>query len=249
MSEHHLEKVQRPDVTQLLATHHLFAAISDDRRAKMYNTATTSNFPKGKVLFSIDDTAHNFYVIHSGWIKLYRETLDGAQAVTDILPAGQVFGEMALFNNFHYPYSAQVIENCCITSFFLKDLDDEINDNPKLGRVILDCLAHGRIRQDRELEHRTLLNAPQRIGCFLLRLIPQTAAGPVTLHLPYDKIVVASRLGMQPETFSRALTKLREETNITVHGATLIIPDIKVLSDFTCRSCSSEFPCKDICKQ
>jgi CRP-like cAMP-binding protein len=37
------------------------------------------------------------------------------------------------------------------------------------------------------------------------------AEGPVELHLPIDKALIAARLGMQPETFSRALARLRSE--------------------------------------
>jgi CRP-like cAMP-binding protein len=90
-------------------------------------------------------------------------------------------------------------------------------------------------------------NAPQRIGCFLLRLANQTALdNTITIHLPYDKTLVASRLGMQPETFSRALAKLKEKTGIRIKGATIEMESLNQLSDFSCAACSSSFPCKDL---
>lgn len=107
-------------------------------------------------------------------------------------------------------------------------------------------MARYRRQQDRELEHRTIQNAPQRIGCFLLRLTNQEEEGSVKIHLPYDKTLVASRLGMQPETFSRALNKLKDKTGIRVKGATVELDNLEQLTSYSCSACSSEFPCKDI---
>jgi CRP-like cAMP-binding protein len=89
-------------------------------------------------------------------------------------------------------------------------------------------------------------SAPQRIGCFLLRLCKAQEEGEVTLHLPYDKTLIAARLGMKPETFSRALTRLRQESDIEVKGATVSIPDIQRLVGYTCNACSNAYPCKDL---
>ena len=68
------------------------------------------------------------------------------------------------------------------------------------------------------------------------------------VKLPYDKTLVASKLGMQPETFSRALSKLKKNTGIEVQGSIITIPDFKMLSDYCCSVCSSEYPCKDLSK-
>jgi CRP-like cAMP-binding protein len=100
--------------------------------------------------------------------------------------------------------------------------------------------------QEREIEHLTIQNAPQRIGCFILRLCPKDQDKNIILQLPYDKLLLASRLGMKPETFSRALNKLRDETGIRINGARIEIGNIKQLSHFSCSACSSSYPCEDI---
>ncbi len=201
---------------------------------------------KGQILFIHEDKAESFYLITRGWIKLFRETLDGAQAVVDILTTGHLFGETSLFQDDLYPYSAEAAEASQIIALPLSVLKEEIEKNPKLALTMLSAMARYRKQQDQELEHRILQNAPQRIGCFLLRLADQNKSGPVTIHLPYDKTLVASRLGMQPETFSRALGKLKDATGITVKGATIEMDSLEQLSQYSCMACSSEFPCKDL---
>lgn len=208
--------------------------------------AQEQKYEKGKIIFIHGDDAQRFYFIKSGWIKLFRETLDGAQAVVDILPAGQIFGETSIFEDQAYPYSAEVVEPTTLVSMPISILRKEIEDNNKMAYSMLSSMARYRRQQDREIEHRSIQNAPQRIGCFLLRLADQEQVGPVSIHLPYDKTLVASRLGMQPETFSRALAKLRDATGMKVKGATIELQSLDQLVNFSCAACSSEFPCKDL---
>ena len=224
----------------------LFSGGSDDFLKEIENAAHMQQHEKGKILFIHEDEATHFFIVKKGWVKLFRETLDGTQSIVDILPQGHVFGETAIFEDQLYPYSAEVVETAEIIQIPMDLLKTEIESNNTLALNMLSSMARYRRQQDREIEHRTIQNAAQRIGCFLLRLANQDESGAVTIHLPYDKTLVASRLGMQPETFSRALTKLKDKTGIRVKGATIEMDGLNQLTDYSCSACSSEFPCKDL---
>lgn len=208
--------------------------------------STFQTVDKGQVLFVQGEKAVRFFVITYGWIKLFRETLDGTQAIVDILSSGHMFGESSLFHDDMYPYSAEAAENVEILSLPLTLLKTQLETNPKFSLALLSEMAHMRRQQDRELEHRAIQNAPQRIACFLLRLVNQSHTGSATIHLPYDKTLIAARLGMQPETFSRALAKLKETMGIEIRGSSVVLKDIHALSCYSCTACTSEFPCKDL---
>lgn len=224
----------------------IFSGCTDSFFEAAATNAAILKEPKGKMLFLHEDKAERFYIMQRGWVKVFRETLDGAQAVIDILTTGHVFGESSLFHDNLYPYSCEVVEAGQIVSLPLSALKAEIESNPKMALQMMSSMARYRRRQDQEIEHRTLQNASQRIGCFLLRLTDQNQTGPVTIHLPYDKTLVASRLGMQPETFSRALAKLKNETGIKVKGATIEMEQLTQLTEYSCVACSSNFPCVDL---
>lgn len=232
-------------VSEILKNHPLFASCTPEQLERLTSKATIQAYPKGKVVFLHEESAEACYLIQSGWVKLFRETLDGDQAIVDILNENHLFGESAIFNDGLYAYSAEIVEKATLIRIPLPLLKSDIENNSNLAFSMLTIMARYRRHQDRELEHRTLQNAPQRIGCFLLRLADQKQTGPVKIHLPYDKTLVAARLGMQPETFSRALAKLRQETNLTIKGATIEMESLKILSDYSCSACSSDFPCKD----
>lgn len=219
---------------------------SDSFFDKLEAAAIGRKYGKGKLVFVHEDQAENFYILTSGWVKLFRETLDGTQSIIDILPAGHTFGETPIFEGGLYPYSAEVVEAADIYIAPLSILKEELETNTKLSMNMLSHLIRYKRQQDRELEHMTVQNAPQRIGCFLLRLVNQSEQGSVVIHLPYDKTLLAARLGMQPETFSRALAKLKEQTGIRVNGATVEMDSLDQLVSYSCAACSSEFPCNDL---
>lgn len=225
----------------------LFTACRPETLAALSAQSVLQKENKGKVFFVQEDEAARFYIVKAGWVKLFRETLDGTQAVVDILPAGHIFGETSIFEDDIYPYGAEAADDDVeIISAPLSLLKQEIEQNPKFALSMLSAMARYRKQQDKELEHMNIQNASQRIGCFLLKLTGQEAVGPVSIDLPYDKTLVASRLGMQPETFSRALSKLKQVTGIEAKGATIHMESLDQLSDYSCSACSSNFPCKDI---
>ncbi len=233
-------------IHQIIQKIGLFSASSADFIDALAAQSRIHTAQKGKILFISHDEASHFFIILKGWVKLFRETLDGAQAVVDILPQGHMFGETCIFEDNIYSSSAEAVEPLEYIALPVSFLKAEIERNPQFAFKMLGAMTSYRKQQDEELEHRTLQNAPQRIGCFLLRLADQSEQGAVTIHLPYDKTLLASRLGMQPETFSRALAKLKDATGIRVKGATIEMDSLTQLSSYSCSACSSEFPCKDL---
>ncbi len=93
--------------------------------------STFQTVDKGQVLFVQGEKAVRFFVITYGWIKLFRETLDGTQAIVDILSSGHMFGESSLFHEDMYPYSAEAAENVEILSLPLTLLKTQLETNPK----------------------------------------------------------------------------------------------------------------------
>ena len=222
-----------------------FTKISRPELAALQSAGRPGLHGKGHVLFTQDDPAEWFYMIETGWVKLFRETLDGNEVILDVLPQGAVFGETTMFEGGIYPYGAEVVEAATITAYPVALLRDCIHSRPELALALLDHISQKNLLKDRALEHLTVMNAPQRIGCFLLRLCKTPQPGPIILHLPYDKTLVAARLGMQPETFSRALLRLQADTGIKVRGATVEIDNLNALIKYTCTACSNVFPCDD----
>ena len=201
-------------------------------------------YPKGKLLFFHGDKAEWFFVIVKGWVKLFRETIEGSEAVIDVLTEGDVFGENSIFNDEQYIFSAEVVEDVEFIAFPTSLLKYYVEKEKQVAINLLSSMSKNQRLQSREIEHLNVQNAPQRIGCFLLRLCKENRQNKIILHLPYDKTLIAARLGMKPETFSRALSKLKNDTDIKISGSTVTITNIQKIIDYTCNHCSQSFSCE-----
>ncbi len=230
----------------LLRQHSLFAAMPEDVYPLFTAAAKKLSLKKGDQLFLQDDPAEWFYFIASGWIKLFRETVDGDEAVLDVLTKGHIFGESAIFDGGVHVAGASVAENAVLLSFPTSLLKSAITKDHDVALGMLASISRKRRQQSQDIEKLSLQNTSQRIACFLLRMCRASDAEKVSLSLPYDKSLIAARLSMKSETFSRALSKLQRETSISIKGSSVVIPDTNELAAFTCSQCSQEFPCADL---
>lgn len=241
-----LKHPSSPPAGEVIGALALFDGLDAAAISRLVAAAQLRHAPKGQMLHLQDDPADYFYVIVQGWVKLFRETLEGTEAIIDVLTNGHLFGENAVFENDCYSCAAEAIEDTTLISLPTSLLKSMIESHNQLALNMLSSMSRHRLQQHREIEHLNVQNAPQRIGCFLLRLCKPDQAAPVTLHLPYDKTLIASRLGMKPETFSRALAKLKEQTGIRIVGPTVYIDRLQTLVSYTCNHCSTSFPCDDL---
>jgi hypothetical protein len=69
----------------------------------------------------------------------------------------------------------------------------------------------------------------QRVAEFLVSLCP-VGEGTYTIALPYDKALIAGRLGLKPESLSRAFAKLRS-VGVHVHAAHVEVKNLDKLRE------------------
>ena len=81
-----------------------------------------------------------------------------------------------------------------------------------------------------EIEQLKARSAAQRIADFFVKQA-KVASGAARIALPYEKALIAGRLGMKPESFSRALAKLAE-LGVVVERDSVSIRDVARLAAF-----------------
>ena len=227
-----------------LAQSTLFSSLAESTLNHFAEKSQQRAADKGKVLFIQGDEAEWFYFITQGWVKIFRETLEGTEAVLDVFTNGCFFGESATLEGGKHTYSAQAVDECQLIAIPSSLLTYHLHKSQQLSSNMLAYVARQNTMHMREVEHLNVQNATQRIGCFLLRLCADASCNSQKLHLPYDKTLIAARLGMKPETFSRALAKLKSDVNLNINGSTVHIQDVQELVRYTCYHCSSSFPCE-----
>ena len=70
----------------------------------------------------------------------------------------------------------------------------------------------------------------QRLAQFLVSLAP-VKVGSAVVALPYDKSLIAHRLGMKPESLSRAFARLRGQ-GVTTDGNRVLVDNMVHLQEY-----------------
>lgn len=208
----------------------LFANLPPDVLGEVLQGAFPKNYGKGEILFLRNDPSDLFYVVLDGWVKVYRETPDGEEAVFGVFTRGETMAEAAAFGGKGYPANAQVVEDARILPIRSAAFRAMIKENPEVSLNMLASMSmhmHSFVTEIEQLKTRTAL---QRVSEFLLKLC-SIDEGTAVVFLPYDKSLISRRLGMQPESFSRILAKLRK-MGIETHQDRVVINDVASLANF-----------------
>ncbi len=233
-----MDSAWKDSAGQFVRTLPFFDGLPQDDAAAFINAARPKDYKKRESLFHLGDVAERFFVVLSGWIKLYRETGEGEEAVVALFKRGDVFGEAAIFNGAGYPFSAEASEDSRVLEIPASILRERARRNHEIMDRVMASMSQELRNLRLENEHLALMSAPQRVGCLLLQLSAGIIGKGGAFSFPYDKSLAAARLGMKPETFSRALAQLKP-VGITVQGPEVRIENFAYLIDYCCSHCSS----------
>lgn len=208
----------------------LFAGLTDEARLGLLQGSVPRRYPKGQMLFDQGDEAGAFFVVIDGWVKVFRASATGDEAVFGVFTVGETFGEAAMFIQGRYPAGAQVVEDARLVAVHSDVFRDRLLRQPELSFVMLGAMSrhlHSLVNQVEQLQTRS---SAQRLAQFLVSLAP-VEQGSAVLALPYDKSLIAHRLGMKPESLSRGFARLRAQ-GVTTDGNRVVIANVASLKDY-----------------
>lgn len=231
-------------LAQIIKKAALFHSIDMGNVEQLAKQCHQKTYAKGRDLFAMGDQADAFFIILSGWVKLYRTSKEGEEVIIHVFGPSESFAEAAVFNDSKtYPVNAQAVEDVSVIeiprSFFVR----RIEEDSRFALRMLGAIAARQHYLVQQLEQVTTRTAPQRIGAFLVRFCKKERQGEDgwCVDLPYDKSIISRRLNIKPETFSRALAKL-EPYGVSLNGRNIWITDMAKLVEF-CDLSPQEIPC------
>ena len=114
-----------------------FSKLAAEDLACFQSLARSVAHKKGKVLYLEGDGVEFFYVICSGWIKLFHTTPEGDEAIVDMLTTGSMVGENAVFEHGYYTSSAEIIEDVQLLALPSKALYEKARLRPALALELI----------------------------------------------------------------------------------------------------------------
>lgn len=211
---------------------YLFEALEDTQFEKVMSSCHKIELSSKQTLFEAGQAAENFYLLNKGQLKLFGISADGDEKVLEIIHPGDTFAEAIMFmKKSIYPVYAEAIEACELYSFNMQTFISVLYESTETCFHLLASMSRLlRARVD-DINNLSLHNATYRLVVFLLEQLPDEALPLSAIHLSTPKSVIASRLSIQPETFSRILKRLSKEGLIKVSNNDVSLLDVEGLKE------------------
>lgn len=197
----------RPLNIELLRRSPFFASAGEAAMARLLRPSFTQQLPRGTVLFDQNEIPGFLHLLLAGSVGLRAHDETGAETIVEIFSAGQLFLAPAAILGLPYLASAVALTDVRVLMIPAEVFRDGIAADQALARATIEQLArHWRLMVDQVVDLK-LRPAEKRVARFLARRVPEEQdAGSV--DLPEPRAAIAARLGMTPETLSRALGAL-----------------------------------------
>ncbi len=214
---------------EALLTHiPLFNGLAPEEIARIAHGTREIHASKGDILFHKGDPCNGFHLLVYGQIKLAFTSAQGNEKVVEILTQGQSFGEAIMFMEKPYIVFAQALTDSLLLHVSKHAVFDELARDHNLCRKMLAGMAMRLHQLMNDVESYSLHSGKQRIIGYLLRELSEEDQNGinVAVTLPTNKGVIASRLNLTQEHFSRILHELSELGLIVVEGRKIDIPSV-----------------------
>ena len=218
-------------VQAFLANLAMFSEMSAQELDRIAAGTLTLHAAKGETVCHTGDPCTGFHVVVYGQIKLGFTSPQGVEKVVEIVRPGQSFGEALMFLDKPYIVYAQALADSMLLHVSKQAVLDELARDPLFARRMLSGLSrrlHGLVR---DVEAYTLRSGAERVIGYLLAEVPDEArpGDRIEVNLSPGKNVIASRLNMTPEHFSRILHELASSGQIEISGRIVRILDLERL--------------------
>lgn len=201
-------------------------------------------YPRKKILFRQGDSVTHFYVISSGTVRLFYETPDGCEVTTDFLVAGDSLCSAEIFSFSDEQCShAVAVNDVTVLKFSIEWLRKTAGRYPSVAFNLLAALSQQTQQLKTEAGNNSMMSAVQLAACFLQKACVLHGLDPAGFNLPYNKSLIASRIGVKMETLSRSFPKLKE-IGITVEDRHVVLADLPNIKQNVCDHCSGTEQCR-----
>src|SRR3954447_4532856 len=216
----------------LLARVPVLADLPAEDLEQISGIAHPRRFAAGEVVFREGDASNTCYIVRSGRARAVREHPDGRQLALATFGPGDIFGELAMFDDERRSATVEVVEPLEALAILGNDLRRLREQRPRL-RIALPAALSRRLRATNErLASQSFQTVQSRVATVLGQLVEQEAAGRTDVPLTLTQAEVAHLAGSSRESASRFLAVLERAGVISQGRGRLTVHDPEALRNY-----------------
>jgi len=214
-----------------LKNSHLLSGLSNEQLDRVCQHAKVIKLKDGESLFTQGSDVISFYLVKTGSLKLFRLSQEGHEKIIDIASDGKMIAEALMFmDHAKYPVSVSALSKSEVIAIDAVDFTAMLRGSMDTCFLLLANLSMRLHSLINEIDILSLNTGTCRVVSYLLEKAP---ADKNTFKLDNSKRVIAARISVKPETFSRILKELHQKGLLTVDSSQITIHDRQALKEIS----------------
>jgi CRP/FNR family transcriptional regulator, cyclic AMP receptor protein len=218
------------DKLAILRNHSLFGQLDVDALNRLASYSHTKSVKAGATIFERGDPGTSLFAVLRGTVKISNQSSNGKDAVLNMIPAGGIFGEIALLDGQSRTADAFAVSDCELMFIERRDFVPLVRQNPDIALKLIEILC-GRIRHTSEqVEDMTFLDLPARLAKTLLSLSALSGSAPLQ-RISITQREIGQMIGMSRESTNKQLREWEDKKWVRLERGGLVVLDPEPLTE------------------
>jgi CRP-like cAMP-binding protein len=227
--------VKAAEIVELLGRVPVFSTLEQDDLGRIAQLAVPRSFEPGQIVFREGDASDTCYVVRSGRARAIREHADGRTITLATFGPGDIFGELAMFEDELRSATVEAVQNTSVVAVLGPDMRRLMVEHPEISMRLVIALGR-RLRETNDrLAKQSFQTVQSRVAVVLSELVAQAVAAGAPAQevlLTATQADLAKLAGSSRESASRFLAVLERAGVISQGRGRLVVHDPSALEGY-----------------
>ena len=223
------------DIVSLLGNVPVFEAMGPEDLRRVAEVAVPRRFASGQVIFREGDSSDTCYVVSAGHARAIREHPDGRQITLATFGPGDIFGELAMFDDERRSATVEAADDLEVLGILGSDMRRLLRRHPDMAVKLVISLGRRLRAANERLARQSFQTVQSRVAAVLAQLVEQAqaeGAGPRDIAVVATQADLAQLAGSSRESASRFLAVLERAGVISQGRGRLTVHDPGALQGY-----------------
>ena len=212
----------------------LFERLSDNELRQVEHRSRARSFPPKSPIYLPGDQTRAVFLLAAGQAKICHLTPDGKQSILAFIEPGELFGELAVFDEGRRDEYAEAVENTTVVMIPGEEFERLLAEHPQVSLGVTRMIGLRRRRIERRLKNLLFLSNRDRLTHLLLELVEQygreTPDG-IELSIKLSHQDLANIIGSTRETVTVVLGEMQAEGLVKVGRRKIVVKQSERLAN------------------
>jgi CRP/FNR family transcriptional regulator len=213
----------------------VFEELADDDLRRVAEVSVPRRFAAGEVVFREGDDSDTCYVVNTGHARAIREHPDGRQITLATFGPGDIFGELAMFDDERRSATIEASDDLEVLGILGTDMRRLLRRHPDIAVKLVIALGRRLRAANERLARQSFQTVQSRVAAVLAQLVEQAqaeGAGARDIAVVATQADLAKLAGSSRESASRFLAVLERAGVISQGRGRLTVHDPGALQGY-----------------